>query len=518
MTRIRAQDQANYLGPLFVNPGGPGGSGTDFLFQSAANLVEQVGKGYDIVSWDPRGVGSTLPALSCFPDPESRAVALEQEEHFFLFNNDSTLEDLGAHQQATALGCQKYSGEVLPYIGTMANVRDLNLMNRLYGFSEDLTYLAYSYGAVLGSAYAATFPRNIKRMAVDGVMDANRWFFDKEFLLTSYVDSDKVIDEFFQLCFLAGQQGCTFWHSSYTAIRQAFITIDESLHRAPVAAGPTRQFDWSQFRLYVWNALKSPSTSWNGNGGLDTFLSLLDDRKLSQLTATAADALFKYIAQGNDELSSTNTLVDPDSGLRNGGGASTIIGAVDNPYSFGDIRSILPFLQSERVTRAGYLVQSILGTRGVLNNYIQTPAERPLQQWSNIETSYPLLFVSNLRDPLTPLQEYAPLVSSSSTPLPNQISSAISNSAIFPGSVVLRTNGSGHTTTFSAPNDCAKQAIFDYFNSDSLPDANTLCEPATLAFNLRPQDLQAGAAPASGAVDTERLKRRGRRERQWRQM
>ncbi|KAI4171631.1 MAG: hypothetical protein LQ343_004109 [Gyalolechia ehrenbergii] len=430
MARIRAQDQTNYLGPLFVNPGGPGSSGIDFLFQRAASLVEQVGKGYDIVSWDPRGVGSTLPALSCFADPASRASALEQEEHLFLFNNDSTLEDLAARQQATAAGCQKYANEVLPYIGTMANVRDLNLMNRLYGFSEDLTYLAYSYGAILGSAYAATFPKNIKRLAVDGVLDVNRWFFDKEFLLTSYIDSDKVIDEFFQYCFLAGQSICAFWHSSYAAIRQAFITIDNSLHKAPVAAGPSRQLDWSQFRLYVWNALKSPTTSWSGSGGLDKFLALLDDRKLDRLTATAADALFNYIAQGNNEITSTDTLVDPVSGLRNGGGNSAIIGAVDNPYSFGDIESILPFLQSQRVTSTG----------------------------------------------------------------------ALSNSAVFPGSIVLRTNASGHTTTFAAPSNCAQQAVFAYFNSDTLPDANTLCQPGALPFNLDPQNPQGGA---TGVAETD---------------
>ncbi|KAL8935289.1 MAG: hypothetical protein Q9211_004777 [Gyalolechia sp. 1 TL-2023] len=490
MARMRAQDQTNYLGPLFVNPGGPGSSGTDFLFQQIATLVEQVGRGYDIVSWDPRGVGSTLPALCCFADPKSRVSALSQEEHLWLFQNDSTLDDLATRQQANAAGCQKYSSEVLPYIGTMANVRDLNMMNRLYGFSGDLTYLGYSYGTILGSAYATTYPKNIKRFAVDGVLDVNRWFFDKEFFLTSYIDSDKVLNEFFQYCFLAGQSVCAFWHSSYAAIRQAFITIDDSLHRAPTAAGPNRQLDWSQFRIYVWNALKDPSTSWTGPGGFDRFLALLDNNQLNQLTAAAADALFKYIAQGNNEFTSTNTLVDPVSGLRNGGGNSAVIGAVDNPYSFGDIQSILPFLQSQRVTSTGYLVQSILGTRGVLNNYIQTPAERPLQPWANIETSYPLLFLSNIRDPLTPLQD------------------ARSNSAIFPGSIVLSTNASGHTTTFAGLNHCAQQAVFAYFNSDTLPAANTVCQPDTLPFNLDPQDPRRGAGAAQNGVSIDKLKRR----------
>lgn len=124
-----------------MNPGGPGDSGTDFLFKNADSLIEQVGPDYDVVSWDPRGVGSTLSALSCFPDEKSRAQGLQAEEYLWLFQDNDTLARLATRQQITAAGCQEYSRELLPYIGTMANVRDLNLMNHLYGFSDDLTYL-----------------------------------------------------------------------------------------------------------------------------------------------------------------------------------------------------------------------------------------------------------------------------------------------------------------------------------------------------------------------------------------
>lgn len=141
INRLQAQDKKNYQGPLFVNPGGPGDSGTDFLFHNADSLINQVGPSYDIVSWDPRGVGSTLAAMSCFPDASSRAQALEAEEHLWLFQNNTTLDQLAVRQQTTATGCQQYSRDILPFIGTMATVRDLYLMNQLYGFSDKLTYL-----------------------------------------------------------------------------------------------------------------------------------------------------------------------------------------------------------------------------------------------------------------------------------------------------------------------------------------------------------------------------------------
>lgn len=202
---------------------------------------------------------------------------------------------------------------------------------------------------------------------LSGVLDVNRWFFDQQFLLTSYIDSDKVLDDFFNLCFLAGQSGCAFWHSSVPSIRQAFITIDENIHKSPARVGPTRQMDWSQFRLYMWNALKSPVNSWSGGGGLDRFLSLLERDQLTALTAKSADALFKYIAQGNHELQSNQTLIDPSTGRRNGGENAEVIAAVDNPYSFTDISVFLPFFTSPQVVKTGYLVQSILGTRGILS-------------------------------------------------------------------------------------------------------------------------------------------------------
>lgn len=223
---------------------------------------------------------------------------------------------------------------------------------------------------VLLSMVFSLAPPNIQMVAnwPLGVLDINRWFFDQQFFLTSFVDSDKVLDDFFHLCFLAGQNGCKFWHSSQADIRQAFITIDNNIHKAPARVGPTQQMDWSQFRLYIWNALKSPVASWSGAGGMDSFLAHLEVDQLQALTATSADALLQYIAEGNHELSSNDTLIDPASGLRNGGENAEVIAAVDNPYSFTDIQTLLPFFNSPQVIGTGYLVQSIIATHGILNN------------------------------------------------------------------------------------------------------------------------------------------------------
>ncbi|KAL8626157.1 hypothetical protein Q9189_008160 [Teloschistes chrysophthalmus] len=440
INRVQAQDKTNYLGPLFINPGGPGDPGTGFLFKNAGPLFDQVGKGYDLVSWDPRAVGSTIYPLTCFADAASRAAGLEAEEHLWLFQETDTLDKLAAHQQVTAAGCQQYSKDLLPYIGTLSTVRDLNLMNYLYGFSDSLSYLGFSYGSVLGAAYAATYPTKIKRIAVDGVLDVNRWFFDQQFFITSYIDSDKVLDNFFHLRFIAGQKACKFWHRTEARTRQAFMDIDKKFSKAPIQSEA---------------------------GGMDTFLALAETDRLSVLKPAAADALFLYIAKGNHEISSNDTLIDQGTGNRNGGENAEIISAVDNPYSFNDLQSLLYLFKSQQVVGTGYLVQSIIATRRIINRYLGVAAiERPAQPYSNIQTSYPILLVGNLRDPITPLQD------------------ATNVSSIFPSSsIVLQYNSSGHTSAAN-PSKCVSQHVFDYFNSENLPKEGEICQPDVLPFGI----------------------------------
>lgn len=159
---------------------------------------------------------------------------------------------------------------------------------------------------------------------------------------------------------------------------------------------------------------------------MDTFLALAETDRLSVLKPAAADALFLYIAKGNHEISSNDTLIDQGTGNRNGGENAEIISAVDNPYSFNDLQSLLYLFKSQQVVGTGYLVQSIIATRRIINrctsdlifiryddhllitNFTDlgvAAIERPAQPYSNIQTSYPILLVGNLRDPITPLQE-----------------------------------------------------------------------------------------------------------------
>ena len=139
--RLPATDKKDYKGPVFLNPGGPGYAGSVFLPTGGGkDWQENLGAGYDIVTWDPRATGSTLPALSCYVDEEHRKGASAMPINL-LFQSNNTLEEMDAMNQVLATGCEKHSGHILPYMGTTATTRDLHRLVEAYGYSKKISFL-----------------------------------------------------------------------------------------------------------------------------------------------------------------------------------------------------------------------------------------------------------------------------------------------------------------------------------------------------------------------------------------
>lgn len=162
--RVKARDQGNRLGSLVVNPGGPGGSGISYA-TAADNIVgTQVRRYYDVVGFDPRGVGKST-SIDCLDDR-----ALDD----FLATDptpDSSSEERDLVQQAKAMatGCQAKSSTLLPRVGTVDAARDMDVLRAALGDSQ-LTYLGKSYGTFLGATYAELFPKRVGRFVLDGVV------------------------------------------------------------------------------------------------------------------------------------------------------------------------------------------------------------------------------------------------------------------------------------------------------------------------------------------------------------
>ncbi|HET7399437.1 MAG TPA: alpha/beta hydrolase [Intrasporangium sp.] len=162
--RVPAGDQRRRVGSLLVNPGGPGGSGTAYA-RSADRIVGAPVRAYfDVVGFDPRGVGGSAP-VDCLSDPElDRFLSV-----------DPTPDDAGEEQQlleagtALAAGCSARSGRLLPHVSTTDAARDMDVLRAALGDAR-LSYLGKSYGTFLGATYADLFPQRVGRVVLDGAL------------------------------------------------------------------------------------------------------------------------------------------------------------------------------------------------------------------------------------------------------------------------------------------------------------------------------------------------------------
>ena len=159
-------------GILLFNPGGPGGDGLPWAEQVAQGLSPGVAAEYDIVGFDPRGVGSSVPALSCdptfFDTVRPNYVPKTPQAEQVLINRAKTY----------AQGCEQRFGWLLPYMTTEDVARDLDSIRTAFGVSE-LNYFAFSYGTYIGQVYATLFPHHVRRMVLDSTVDpAGVWYND----------------------------------------------------------------------------------------------------------------------------------------------------------------------------------------------------------------------------------------------------------------------------------------------------------------------------------------------------
>ena len=157
------------LGSLLVNPGGPGSSGYDFVAASIERLATaEVQASYDIVGFDPRGVGRSS-AVSCYTDPASYDEFL----YGILPGKRGSDEWIAAYAEANAEfaeDCLDDTGDLLEFIDTESSARDLDLLRAILGDTK-LNYLGYSYGTFLGATYADLFPQNTGHIVLDGALD-----------------------------------------------------------------------------------------------------------------------------------------------------------------------------------------------------------------------------------------------------------------------------------------------------------------------------------------------------------
>jgi pimeloyl-ACP methyl ester carboxylesterase len=160
------------LGVLLVNPGGPGASGLQFAALTASGLNPSVASRYDIIGFDTRGVGASVPALSCDPSffskPRPDYVPASAAAEQVLVNR----------AKSYAADCERRFGWLLPYMSTVDLARDMDSIRAALG-QRQISYYGVSYGTYLGQVYATLFPHRIRRMVLDSVVDpVSAWYGD----------------------------------------------------------------------------------------------------------------------------------------------------------------------------------------------------------------------------------------------------------------------------------------------------------------------------------------------------
>jgi pimeloyl-ACP methyl ester carboxylesterase len=166
---IRKTATGTALGSLLVNPGGPGGSGYDFIRDSLSYAVDsKLQQNYDIVGFDPRGVNRST-AVKCYQNPADMDA--------FLFDvspqpygSDAWIADQRASNQKFGAACLTYTGDLLGFVDTDSAARDLDLLRATLGDAK-LNYLGYSYGTLLGATYAELYPKKTGHLVLDGALD-----------------------------------------------------------------------------------------------------------------------------------------------------------------------------------------------------------------------------------------------------------------------------------------------------------------------------------------------------------
>lgn len=161
VARIVSTDRDQRIGSLVFNPGGPGGSGVDFIVQIASIMPSEVSSRFDLVSFDPRGVGDST-AIECDVDLDDD-IALLQE------GDDAAWQELVDEALTSTDECTDASNALAPYVGTNNAARDLDMLREALG-DEGLSYVGYSYGTRLGATYAELFRDKVRALVLDAAV------------------------------------------------------------------------------------------------------------------------------------------------------------------------------------------------------------------------------------------------------------------------------------------------------------------------------------------------------------
>ncbi|KAL3423755.1 hypothetical protein PVAG01_05502 [Phlyctema vagabunda] len=438
--------------PLLINPGGPGGAGTSMLLGWGSKLHHIVGEDRDIIGFDPRGIGATTPRADCFSYPvnESSLSGHESEEVNRGYVNRALWElqglEVGAINSSSAalkkqdmrwrtLGrmcrekdAMKGKDSILKYVHTPSVARDmLSIIDAWDEWADSLTelnlpdpelledtqdneiksldtkgklvYWGFSYGTLLGATFAAMFPDRVGRVILDGVVDADLYV--APVWQDSLIDADKIVTSFFEYCLQAGEK-CALYRNEdkvedienrfkeiFARIQENPVIVIDPFEKAPVI------LHYEQLKAAVFSAIYFPSSTFPP---LATLLDMVyrNDEKALQMGMRAPT--LGTLPCG----SKAPTWLYP-------GDAQMAIMCSDKRYPLNETIPNLEAMFEEFAHTSSFAdtwMSLMVGCDGWGIEAVDPPMrwdDHPSRKQKPIKTAFPVLFLSNRHDPVTPL-------------------------------------------------------------------------------------------------------------------
>ncbi|MGC1209191.1 MAG: alpha/beta hydrolase [Ornithinimicrobium sp.] len=482
--RIPAKDQKNKTGTLFLNPGGPSGSGIDIASAAPFFLSPAVLKKFDIVGVDPRGVNFS-DNVQCFKNIGEAASMTTGLNVAFPANVKQELAYKKSSKNV-GLACSSNGKPLSAHMSTANVARDMDVMRRMFG-DKQLSYLGFSYGSYLGTVYANLFPDRVRAVAIDGVLDPVAWAgtpatqrIPEGIRTRSGEGAQKATDEILRKCKKAGPSKCLF--ATKGDPQRNYAKIVKELKKNPLifvdpdTGEEFTDLDYPTLIGYLLDDLYYPFAPDIVDSDLTFFYEVLfeefeDGSDAAELHDEMARA---FIAEYKDrEKSATAETTRKAAQAKSLGFGFPYPNGLDAYYSVSCTDSLDPFYTGDWSTFAARADSTAPGF-GPLWTWQGAPCAE--KYWTvedgdayrgrfTAKTANPVLVVGNYWDPAT------------------NYDGAVAAASLSTNSRLLSSDNFGHTAYGTS--SCVTRAMDTYLLTSKVPRAGTVCRSEYPVFEDR---------------------------------
>ncbi len=421
LLKVPAASRSQRVGSLVVNPGGPGGSGVQYAANASSYFGSEIRQAFDIVGFDPRGVGESTP-VDCLPD--------EKLDEFVASDPDpDTPQEVAAADEMLrefGEGCVAKSGDLVSHVSTVEAARDVDIIRGVLG-DRRLSWFGASYGTFLGATYADLFPDRVGRMVLDGALDPT--LSNEETSLVQAHGFEVALRAYVGNCVDGG--GCFLGRTVDEGTQRIRQFLDD-VEQKPISGTEGRPLEVGNAVLGIWAPLYN-----------DSYWPVLDQ---------ALQAAFNGDGRALLALSDAYTSRGSGGYLDNSLEALYAVNCLDQDdrMTWSEAKGDLADFEEASPTFGAIFAAGLSSCNAWPVEAKQDPG--PL----TAKGSAPILVIGTTRDPATPVEW------------------ARSLAAQLDSGVLVTRDGDGHTG-YNAGNKCVDDTVEAYLVSGRVPESDVSC-------------------------------------------